>query len=65
MITDPARGGIGDPLINVTDGLVFHKFQGLCQKKLTRTGWGPEPRGPIESGSSRVKAKVDRPQDLP
>ena len=29
MIAHPAMGGMGDPLINVTDGLIFHKIQGI------------------------------------
>ena len=33
MITDPARGGMGDPLINVADGLIFHEIQRIYQKK--------------------------------
>ena len=33
MITNSAMGGMGEPLINVADGLVFHKFQGVYQKK--------------------------------
>ena len=34
-------------------------------KKLTQTVWYPEPRGPTESSSSRARAKVERPQDVP
>ena len=26
MVTHSAMGGMGDPLVNVADGLVFHKF---------------------------------------
>ena len=33
MVTHSARGGMSDPLINVTDGLVFHVFPRIYQKK--------------------------------
>ena len=37
----------------------------LRKKRATRTFWDPRARGPIQSTSSRAKAKVDRPQDVP
>ena len=33
MITDAARGGMGDPLVNVAHRLIFHKVPRIYQKK--------------------------------
>ena len=33
MVADPAMGGMGDPLVNVADGLVFHVLPRIYQKK--------------------------------
>ena len=33
MVADPAMGGMGDPLTNVADGLVFHELPRIYQKK--------------------------------
>ena len=32
MITDPAVGGMGYPLVNVAHWLILQKFQGIYQK---------------------------------
>ena len=33
MVTDPALGGMGDPVVNVANGLVFHEIQRSYRKK--------------------------------
>ena len=33
MVADPAVGGMGDPLINVTHRLIFHEIQRIYQRK--------------------------------
>ena len=33
MVTYSARGGMGDPLVNMAHGLVFHKLPRIYQKK--------------------------------
>ena len=46
MITHPATGGMGDPLVNMADGLVFHKFPRIYQKKINTNRLGPRTARP-------------------
>ena len=34
VVTHSATGGMSDPLVNVADGLVFHKIQEIYPKKI-------------------------------
>ena len=46
MVADPARGGMSNPLVNVANGLVFHKIQGIYQTKINTNRLEPKTTRP-------------------
>ena len=46
MTAHPARGGMGDPLINVAHRLIFHKILRIYQKKINTNRLEPKNAWP-------------------
>ena len=46
VITDPAMGGMGDPVVNVTHWLILHKIQRIYQTKINTNRLEPKTARP-------------------